>query len=75
MRARPLPPLVQKSASCSCVHLSMLAERTSVMCTPSPRCTPLQSRQMKTPNGTLHHFGLAVEQSKQARFSFLLISL
>ncbi len=72
-RARALPPLTTKRASCSCVHLSIVALRTSEMWTPSPRCTPAQSRHSSTPNGTLVHFGFDVPQSKHARLSALLI--
>lgn len=51
----------------SCFHVQLVSscvERTNEMCTPSPRCTAEQSRQMKTPYVTDDHVGFFALQSK-----------
>lgn len=45
--------------------------RTKLICTPSPRCTPAQLRQIKTPNLGDAHCGDGAPQSQQRSFWFV----
>ena len=48
---------------CFSLQLSMLTDRTKLMCTPNARCRPEHSKHMKTPNDTDAHCGLRSSQS------------
>lgn len=62
-----LPPSRIRSISV-CLKASMEMDRTNEMCTPSPRCTPAQLRQMKMPNLGDAHCGEGALQSQQRLF-------
>ena len=48
-RQGALPPAAMRASS-PALKASMVMERTNDTCTPRPRCTPEQVRQMKMPN-------------------------
>lgn len=62
-----LPPKRMRSISCD-LNASIVILRTKLMCTPSPRWTPAQLKQMKTPNLGEAHCGEGAPQSQQRSF-------
>jgi len=64
------PPSRMRSIS-PCLKASIVTERTKEMCTPRPRCTPAQDRQMKTPNFGDAHCGFGALQSQQLLLLFV----
>lgn len=57
------------NATCSSVHLSNVVDLTLDMCTPNPRCDPLQLVQKNTPNDVDAHLGKRIVHSEHVRFS------
>jgi hypothetical protein len=64
------PPSRMRSIS-PCLKASIVTERTKEICTPRPRCTPAQDRQMKTPNFGEAHCGFGALQSQQLLLLFV----
>lgn len=56
------PPNLMRSISIA-LNASIVILRTKLICTPNPRCTPAQLRQMKTPNLGDAHCGDGAPQS------------
>lgn len=61
------PPNRMRSISCA-LNASIVILRTKLICTPNPRWTPAQLKQMKMPNFGEAHCGDGAPQSQQRSF-------